>query len=113
MSEQPSTRGTPARARPAKDPRQALSEHAPWRPPAEIAPEDWGALQACWNGGAAPHQQKRAIEFVLRISHNDGAHFFPGEDGRRDTDFALGRAYVGQMVSTALKFKLKQGGEHG
>lgn len=113
MSEQPVQRASPARARPAKDASVALADHAPWKPPPEIAPEDWGALQACWNGVAQPHQQKRALEFVLKVSHNDGAHYFPGEGGRRDTDFALGRAVVGQIVSMALKFKPKLGGEHG
>lgn len=59
------------------------------------------------------HQQRMAIEFVLRISRNDGALFFPGEDGRRSTDYALGRANVGEQIVTLLKVKLNPRGEHG
>lgn len=60
-----------------------------------------------------PHQQKRVLEFVIDLSRNDGALFFPGEGGRRDTDFALGRRFVGEQLVTMIKMRIDRGGEHG
>lgn len=111
MSEQPKQVGT-GRVRAATDPAKALAAHQPHLPP-EWTPEELGAVQQVWLGTADPHQQRRALEFVLRVCNNDGARFFPGEDGRRSTDYALGRAMPGELIRTMLMMKITRGGEHG
>lgn len=103
MSEQ----GSAGRARPSKAIDQALAERAPWRPitcPAEVV----GALQALNRGQAEPHQQKIALNWIIDMSRNGGAHYFPGEGGRRDTDYALGRAFPGEQIITLLNVKLRR-----
>jgi hypothetical protein len=72
-----------------------------------------GALQSLLRGDAQDYQQKLALNWILDMSRNGGAIYFPGEAGRRDTDFALGRAFVGEQIITLLKVKLKRGGENG
>lgn len=104
MAEQ--RRGT-GKVRPAKAPRDALAAHAPWIP-VTCDPADVTALQALARGEADPGMQRRALDFVIRLSRNDGALYFPGEDGRRDTDFALGRAFVGEQVVALLKLNLRR-----
>jgi hypothetical protein len=112
MSEQPvKPRGT-GKVRPAQDVGEALQKHAPWRP-VECSPEDIGALQAMYRGAAEPYQQKRVLDFIIELSRNHGAQYFPGENGRRDTDFALGRAFVADQLVTLLKVKLQRSTEHG
>lgn len=110
MSEQPAGSSRRKQVRPAQDPAQALAAHAPWKP-VDADPEDVGALQAVHRGDAVEHQQRRAIDFILKLSWNGGALYFPTEGGRRDTDYALGRAFVGQQIATLLKQKLVKGGE--
>lgn len=112
MSEQPTQRASRARLKPTTDPAKAIEQLAPWKP-VELAPEDVGAIQALARGDAEPHLQKRALQFVLDLSYNSGMHYFPGEDGRRDTDFALGRASVGKQLVNMIKMKLKIHGEQG
>lgn len=99
MSEQPTKR--------AKTERQAVADHAPWKPVKyELA--DAGALQALMKGDASKDQQQRALKFV--IENIAGAYDEPyrpgGEEGSRDTVFALGRAYVGRQIVKLLKLNL-------
>lgn len=112
MSEQPSprARGT-GTVRPKDDPAKALLEHRPWIP-VTCPPEAVIAIQALRSGTADPQQQRTALEWILEMSRNGGADYFPGEDGRRDTDFALGRGFVAKMIYTVLNIKLRRG-EHG
>lgn len=112
MPEQPTRPTGTGKVRPKQEPISALAEHAPWMPVA-CGPEIVGALQSLWRGDALPHQQKMAMEWIVRMSANGGALFFPGEAGRRDTDFALGRLFVGQQIEALLKVKLQRSGEHG
>ncbi len=111
MSEQPSSRKPDPKLR-ARDPAEALQDHLPWKP-LDVSVEDMGAIQALYRGDALDHQQRRALEFILQMCHNGGAHYFPGEGGRRDTDFALGRAFVGQQLKRIIQLKITRGGEHG
>lgn len=111
MSEQPARAKPDPKLRP-RDPVDALQERAPWRP-LEVSVEDMGAIQALYRGDAQEHQQRRALEFILQLCHNGGAHYFPGEGGRRDTDFALGRAFVGLQLKRIIQLKITRGGEHG
>lgn len=93
--------------RPKGDPAAALSERAPWRP-GEYDPADIQALQTLYRGQADEVTQKRALDFVIRISRNNGALYFPGEIGRRDTDFALGRNFVADQIVTLLKVNISK-----
>ena len=54
------------------------------------------AIQALWNGTATKDQQLRAMEWILNVAAKtyDQQYF----DSPRDTDFALGKAYVGKQI---------------
>ena len=111
MSEQPGNRAPKAVIKPAKDMGKALADHAPWKPvPASV--EDLGALRALHRGGAEPHQQQRALKFIIDMCRTDGALYFPGENGRRDTDFALGRAWVGEQIVAMVNIRPKPSSEN-
>ena len=98
------------RVRPTKSVSEALQEHAPWKP-IVADPFDVAAIKALSRGEADPAAQRRALDFVIRLSRNDGAHYFPGEGGRRDTDFALGRAFVGAQIIALLSVRAHGTGE--
>lgn len=99
MAEQPRQR--------QKSTRQAVADHAPWKPVAwdEKAA---GAIQAFARGEASPHQQKLAYLFIIeRLAGTYEAHYYPGPEGARDTDFALGRAFVGQQLVKLTKVHIQ------
>lgn len=57
------------------------------------------ALKAMSRGEATPEQQLIAFKFIAEdLSDMYGYHYWPGSDGDRSTAFALGRAFVGQMM---------------
>lgn len=112
MAEQPVGGKKGAAVRPAGDVNQALADRAPWRPPV-LTPAQVGAIKAISRGQAEPHQQTLAFQFMVDLCHNGGAHYFPGPQGQRDTDFALGRAWVGQQLVTMVKMIVRPGGEQG
>ena len=95
------------KVRPRTDAGKALLEHAPWKP-GEYDPADILALQTLARGEADAGTQRRALDFIVRLSRNDGALYFPGENGRRDTDFALGRHFVGEQIVTLLKVNISR-----
>lgn len=68
--------------------------------PVEYDIADVGAIQALMEGTASPHQQKRALDWIIRkAAATYDLGFYPGADeGRRNTDFALGRQFVGQQI---------------
>lgn len=76
--------------------------------PAAWEPADAGALQALMAGEAKPHQQKRALDWIINqcCATYDPPFKTGGEDGRRETDFALGRAFAGQQIVGLLKVNL-------
>lgn len=87
--------------------RQALEDHAPWKPPAydnaEVA-----AVQALARGNATADQQKRALDWI--INKACATYDFPyrpgGQEGDRDTCMAIGRMFVGQQIVKLLKLKI-------
>lgn len=94
---------------PAKTTRQAIDEHAPWRPPS-YEPEDVVAIQALAKGTANLEQQRRALAWIIEraagayeMSYRPG-----GEDGARDTTFAEGRRFVGNQLVKMIKLKVGQ-----
>lgn len=80
---------------------------------------DVSAIQACFEGRADEHQQRRAMAFIVNeIADTYNLAYRP--DSIRETDFMLGRQFVGQalvMMSKANMQKLFKGefdaSEHG
>tara|TARA_R110000868_G_scaffold327743_1_gene588649 strand:+ start:289 stop:627 length:339 start_codon:yes stop_codon:yes gene_type:complete len=112
MPEQTAKPTGTGKVRPRQEPISALGQHAPWMP-VTCGPEVVGAFQALRRGDALGHQQTLALNWILEMTKNGGALYFPGDAGRRDTDFALGRLWVGQQIGTLLNAKLKRSSEHG
>ena len=67
-----------------------------WAPP-DYALADIYAIQAVASGRASPDQQKRAMDYIIRVLAGtyDMAY---RPDSARDTDFALGKQWVGQCL---------------
>lgn len=102
MSEQPQRR---------KPARQALDEGAPWRP-VEFQPADAQAIQALVRGDCPAHLQQRAINFIVeKLCGTYDMPYRPGEDGRRDTDFACGMQWVGKQIVRLMKVRTNTSGE--
>ena len=79
----------------------------PWFP-APYEKADASAIQALSRGLADPEQQQRALKWIIEgAAMCYGMSFIPGgEDGRRDSDFAEGRRYVGQQIVKMTKLNL-------
>lgn len=91
---------------PSKSQRQAIEQHAPWKPPA-FEDADVAAFQALQRGNANPEQQKRALAWVIeKAAGTYDLSYRPGAEGQRDTDFAEGRRFVGLQLVKLLKLKL-------
>jgi hypothetical protein len=78
----------------------------PWQIP-RIDDADIFALQAVANGTASNPQQRRAYEYVVRtLCETDRMTFWPGgEDGKRATDFAEGKRWVGLQLRRIEKMR--------
>jgi hypothetical protein len=78
----------------------------PWQMPA-IEDADIFALQAIARGEASAVQQQRGYEYVVRaLCETDRMTFWPGaEDGRRATDFAEGKRWVGLQLRRIEKMR--------
>jgi hypothetical protein len=109
MAEQPEQR------RRRRSPAEATQEHAPWKPtPWEAA--DALAMQRLAAGTANAIEQKRAMKWILTCTGVLDQAFRPGgEDGRRDTDFALGKQSIGLQIMKLARVNLSliKGEEHG
>lgn len=105
MAEQPPQR------RQTKPARQAIEDHAPWRP-SHWDPADAAALQALVRGDCPVHLQQRAINFIVHTlcGTYDLSYRF-GPDGERDTAFAEGKRWVGLQIVKLLKAPAKPDGE--
>lgn len=57
---------------------------------------DAHALRALQAGNASPHQQQRALNYVVNVLC--GTYDMPYRPEARDTDFALGKMKVGQDI---------------
>lgn len=78
----------------------------PWQLPA-VESADVFALQAIEKGLANSGQQQRALAFIVRaLTEERRMSFFPGgEDGRRASDFAEGKRWVGLQIARILKLR--------
>lgn len=86
--------------KPQRTPTLAIGPYVP--PAYELA--DASALQALQRGEATPDQQRRALDWLIKVGA--GAyefHYYPSD---RDTAFALGRAFVGQQIVKLLTLNL-------
>lgn len=76
--------------------------------PAPYDDTDIRAVQALAAGVANDGQQKQALDWIIKRAANTyDLAYRPGEEGRRETDFALGRAFVGQQIVKMLKLRPK------
>ena len=79
---------------------RALGPHIP--PDWEIA--DASAIQALVDGTAEPHQQKRAVQWIVeRAAGTYEFNYYPSD---RDTAFALGRSFVGQQIVKLMRINI-------
>lgn len=71
----------------------------PWSPVSYEA-ADAAAIQALLVGNATADQQKRALKWIVESACGTyDQSFYPGADeGRRNTDFAEGRRFVGNTI---------------
>jgi hypothetical protein len=77
----------------------------PWQAP-RLADADIFALQAVASGAASAAQQQCAFDCVVRtLCETDRMTFWPGEDGRRATDFAEGKRWVGLQLRRIEKMR--------
>lgn len=109
MPEQPAQRK--GRIVPAAAAKEQLQ---PWLPQ-QCDPADVAALRAVYAGNASEHQQRRAVDFVIkRLCGVGSLPFVPGgEDGRRATDLALGKQQVGIEILNLVATRVNPGGEQG
>lgn len=80
--------------RAAKDP--TLPKAEPWKPPYYTV-ADVSAFQALNRGDATEDQQRRALKYVIEtLCGTYDLAYRPASS--RDTDFALGKVWVGQQL---------------
>lgn len=84
----------------------------PWEPP-ELSDMELMALRALQAGVANRGQQEMVLTtIVTKFAGTYDMTFRPGgEDGRRATDFAAGKAFVGQRIMEALSRPMKPRGD--
>ncbi len=80
----------------------------PWEP-VQYEPADVAALQAMLRGEADVHQQQRALKWVIeQAAGTYDQSFWPGgEDGRRNSDFAEGRRFVGNTIVKMMRLNVQ------
>lgn len=98
-----------------RTPAAAAAEHAPWKPTAwEHA--DALSLKRLALGQASSVEQQRAYRWILLCTGLNDEPYRPGsEDGRRETDYALGKAHVGRQIVKLVNVdlaRLRGGEEH-
>lgn len=76
-----------------------IPSRRPWHP-VEYATEDIYALQNLAKGNALPHQQQRALTWILRACAVDQPTFYPDSD--RETVFAEAKRHVGLEIRKLL-----------
>ena len=79
---------------------------AAWAP-APYDPADIGAIQALGRGEAQPHQQTRALKWIVEaVCGTYDQSFRP--DSERETAFAEGRRFVGLTLVKATKMDISK-----
>lgn len=88
---------------------------APTIIPAVITSIEIAALLAIRDEKATPSQAKIGLDWVMREAArmNDMAFQLGGEDGRRASDFADGRHWVGHLIRAAMQPETFKRAEEG
>ena len=73
----------------------------PWLPPDHDESVIY-AFRSLVAGVANEGQQKLLVDYLKYITDLDAMSYRPGEDGRRDTDFAEGKRFVGRELFKLL-----------
>lgn len=81
----------------------------PWNP-VDYEPADASAIQALLAGEASPEQQRRALKWIIEAASGlyDQSFYPGGEEGRRNTDFAEGRRFVGNQVVKMTRLNVSE-----
>lgn len=67
---------------------------------------DAAAIQALYEGRATPEHQKRAIDWIVNVlCKTHDLHYF---DNARDTDFSLGKSFVGKQIVKLAKLDTRE-----
>ena len=75
--------------------------------PAEYKKKDVLAIQALLNGVANEEQQAHALSYIINeLCKTYDMPYRPGEDGARESDFAMGKMHVGQQLVKMTKLKV-------
>lgn len=84
----------------------------PWLPPASDD-ADRAAFRALHQGNAAPHQQMRALRWLMYATGVDGPSYVPGDP--HDTAYAEGKRRIGIEIRKLILFRSasSEGSEHG
>lgn len=83
-----------------------LPKAEPWKP-SHYADEDAGAIQALLRGDAQPHQQQRALAYIIeQLCGTYDMSFRPASE--RDTCFAEGKRFVGNQLVKLTKVNLSK-----
>lgn len=85
-----------------------LRPFEPWAPP-DLTLTEVSALKAVAQGIASEYQQRLAMTTVVeKICRRYELPFCPGEDGRRNTDFALGRMSAGTTITSFVNADINE-----
>ena len=77
--------------------------NSPWIPPAVPVPVTM-AIKGLYAGTATPEQQQQALEWIIQhLCATHDQQFYLGADGQRETDFALGKRFVGLQLIREIK----------
>ena len=81
----------------------------PWAP-ADYEVADAAAIQALMRGDATEEQQQRALRYVIEVVAGtyEQTYWPGGDEGRRDSDFAEGRRFVGNTLVKLTKLNLSK-----
>lgn len=87
--------------------KQVLLKKEPWDFP-DFSERDVRLIQSLHQGTATPEMQRDALAYIINVAAATyDMPYRPGDSGRRDTDFACGKAFVGQTLVRMTKILLK------
>ena len=90
----------------APQPKKKLPKREPWDYP-DFSERDVRLIQALHRGDATPEMQRDALVYIIDVAAATyDMPYRPGDNGRRDTDFACGKAFVGQTLVRMTKILL-------
>lgn len=92
---------------PAPKKKQVQLKREPWDFP-DFSEREVRLIQALHRGDATPEMQRDALAYIINVAAATyDMPYRPGDSGRRDTDFACGKAFVGQTLVRMTKILLK------